>query len=285
MGYGDLTDGFRTSPSGGAAAPPFTMPKYKFASDISFDGDVDLYTNRYKLVEQFKRRPALNAVIQAAFTDADATAAANTNIKIAASIANPDFEVLGTNMTTALCTFCTTRGGIRMTTAGADNDQGILTPHLDTNMTSWASIKWGTENQTVWEAIITTGDDVATGVLYWAGLKLTNTPVVATDDDQVFFRFSTDDADTNWEVVYSIGGTDATADSGVAVAASTQYKLRIEIDDVRKAHFFINNVEVAISTALTNDIDLIPYIGIQALSGTAEFIEVQRISLSRIFYE
>jgi hypothetical protein len=260
-----MVQGFRTQPAGGAAAPPFTNGPYSFSEDIDFGGQIRLNTNRYALVEQFEQPPALNAAVGVA-----------TNL---------NFEVLGTNMTSALCTFSATRGAIRMTTAGADNDQGILLPHLDTKQTAWTGIKWGTENQVVWEAIITTGDDVATGVLYWAGLKLTNTPTVATDDDQAFFRFSTDDSDTNWEVVYSIGGTDVTADSGVAVAADTQYKLRVEIDEDRKAHFYINDVQVAVSTALTDDVDLIPYVGVQALSGTAEYIEVHRVSCSRIFFE
>ena len=265
MTYGDITGGFRTVPKGGPAAPPYTRSDYEFNSNIDFKGQARLNTKRYALVEQFNQAPLLNADI-----------AVNSNL---------DFEVLGTNMTSALSTFCTTRGGIRLTTAGADNDQAYVCPHLDTKQTAWTNVLWGTENQTVWETIITTGDDISTGLLIFAGLKLTEDPTVTADDDQAFFRFSTDDSDTNWELVYSIGGTDTTADSGVAVASSTQYKLRIDVDAARKAHFFIDDVEVGVSTALANDIDLIPYTGIQALSSAAEFIEIHRISISRIFYE
>jgi len=222
-------------------------------------------SKRYFLEENFAQAPLLNAAIGVE--------------------ANLNFEVLGENMTSALSTFCTTRGGIRMTTAGADDDQSILLPHLDTKQTAWTNVKWGTENQTVWESTITTGDDVATGLLIWAGLKLTNTPVIATDANQVFFRFSTDDSDTEFVCESSIAGVDTATDSGVTVEASTEYKLKIKIDEDRKAQFYINDELITTTAALTNDIDLIPYIGIQALSATAEFIEVHNEKISRLIYE
>jgi len=260
-----IKNGLRTEPSGGVAAPPYTKEKYSWDSDVDFQGNVRLNTNSQALVEPYIQRPGLNASVGVAF--------------------NLNFEILGTNAAEANVTFDTGRAGIKCATAGADNDQLIVLPHLDTNQTAWTGTPWGTENQVIWEAIITSGDDITTGVLYWAGLKLTSDPTVATDDDQVYFRFSTDDSDTNWELVYSIGDVDTTADSGIAVAADTQYKLRIELDSSRKAHFYINDTEVGISTALTNDINLIPYVGIQALSGTAEFLILQRQSISRIWYE
>jgi len=265
MSDGNITNGLRSFTGNDIAAPPYTKPAYKWDADLTLDGDVRLSQGRYKLEEYYKQAPLLNTDI-----------AVNSNL---------DFEVLGTNMTSALSTFDATRGAIRLTTAGADNDQGYVCPHLDTKQTAWTNILWGTENQPIWEAQITTGDDISTGVLYWAGLKLTYDPTVATDDDQVFFRFSTDDADTNWEVVYSIGGTDTTVDSGVAVAADTQYNFRITIDDDRIARFYINDTLVSTSTALTDDVDLIPYIGVQALSGTAEFIRVHYQKISRILFE
>lgn len=261
-----IKDGLRAVPRGESAAPPYTKPAYTWDSELSFTGKpLRNATGRVYYEEFFNQPPAIN-----------------TDIGVATNL---DYEVLGTNMTSALVTYSTTSAGIVMTTAGADNDQGILTPHLDTKQTALAGTLWGTENQVVWEAAITVGDDIATGLLLWAGLKLTNTPTIATDDDQVFFRFSTDDSDTNWEIVYSIGGTDTTVDSGVAVAANTQVKFRIDIDSDRKAHFYINDVEITKSTALTNDVDLIPYIGIQALSGTAEFVTVHYEKISRILYE
>jgi len=195
------------------------------------------------------------------------------------------FEVLGTNMTSALCTYSATSAGIVMTTAGADNDQGILAPALTAGLSAWTGIKWGTENQTIWEAAITTGDDITTGVLLWAGLKLTNTPVIATDADQAFFRFSTDDADTNWMIESSIANTDTATDTGLAVAINTIYRLKIVITAARTAQFFINDYMYFESAALTNDVNLIPYIGIQALSAAAEFVTVHYEKASRILFE
>jgi hypothetical protein len=276
-----MVDGFRTDPDGDAAAPPYTRGPYKFSQDISFNGNLRKSPGRYYLEEFFSRRPGLNADIDQVYT-----------VEVARGC-NQHFEAQGTNATTALVTFSATSAGIVMTTAGADNDQIIVTPHLDTTTnqtdsnTAWAGIQWGTENQVIWETVLTVGDDIATGLLLWAGLKLTNTPTVATDDDQVFFRFSTDDSDTNWEIVSSIGGTDSTTDSGVAVAANTQVRFRIAIDSDRIARFYINDVEIlaAKTTALTNDVDFIPYVGIQALSGTAEFVTCHYMKISRILFE
>lgn len=241
----------------------------KVKSKIECFGDVKSEMERperYTLTENFLQLPNANANI-----------AVSTNL---------NFEILGTNADITDFAWDTVRGGVKFVTGGADNDQVIVLPHLDAKQTAWTGVKWGTENQTIWQANITSGDDVSTGVLYWAGLKLTNTPVVATDADQAFFRYSTDDSDTNWEVVYSVGGTDYTADSGVALADDTNYLLKIIITEDRYAQFYINgNMVHQSSVALTNDKDFIPYIGIQALSAAAENIVVHEEKISRLLYE
>ena len=126
-------------------------PTTGLISDRTQSGDAAHDTRRYYLYESFLQRPALNAVVSAPLTDADATAAANDAIIVARAIANRNFEVLGTNMTTALCTFNATSAGIVLTTATADEDQAILAPHLDTDQSAWQVTKWGTENQVDWE--------------------------------------------------------------------------------------------------------------------------------------
>ena len=103
-------------------------------------------------------------------------------------LANRNFEVLGTNMTSELCTF-NTSGGITMTTAGGANDQAILAPHLDTNQTSWTSTLFGTHNELEFQTSVSI--DSISNSTFWVGLKLTNTPVIATDADQAFFVFDT----------------------------------------------------------------------------------------------
>jgi len=234
--------------------------------------------DRYYLEEYFKKKPAINSEM---IIDPDADSASALAAYV---IANRDFEILGTNATSDDVTFDSTNAGILLTLDGADDDQIIITPHLDTNQTAWAGIKWGTENQTEWTGSIKTGAAVTTQLI-WAGLKLTNTPVIATDADQVFFRFSTDDSDTTWHVVSSINGTDTNTTTAVAVAANTQYKLQIKIDSARVARFYINDVLVYTSAALKNDIDLIPYIGIQALDTAAPTLIVNYEKINRVLFE
>ncbi len=288
----------------------FNAPAGVYADYTTLTGND---ARRYTLEETFTKKPALNAVILTAFSDADATAAANTTITTAREIANKDFEVLGTNMTTALATFDTTRGGITITTAGADQDQAIIAPHLDSNQTAWTAIPWGTENQVKWECIIST--NAIDNQKVWAGLKLTNDQLIATDADQLFFKFQTDatnseafDDYTLLHFVHSIGGTDYISALPITVAANTTYHLRIEIDSNRQATIFVNGIQYNITStsgstggqavtavgkssvpaktaALTNDVDLIPYIGIEAGAAAAEALDVHYEAISRIIFE
>ena len=227
---------------------------------------------RYLLEEYFKQRPCVNGDM------ASATEATRM-------VANKDFEILGANATSDDVTFDATNAGILLTTDGASADAIIILPHLDTNQTAWANIKWGTENQVEWTANIKTGAAITT-VQIWAGLKLTNTPVIATDDDQVMFRYNTtDDTTAFWTVITSIADTDVKTVTPVAVAANTSYKFQIKIDHARIARFYINDVLVYTSTALTNDIDLIPYIGVHALDTAATTLIVNYEKISRVLFE
>ena len=270
-------------------------------------GDPAKDARRYYLEEWFKKKPGLNAV---AIIDPDADSASALAAYV---IANKDFETLGTNMTTALTTFSATHGGILMTTAGADQDQAILLPHLDTNQTSWSGTKWGTENSVEWECSISL--PAIDNQKVWAGLKLTNDQLVATDNNQIFFKFQTDATNSEafsdysyWHLVHSIGGTDYISQIPVTVAADTPYHLKIVIDSDRKATCFINGVQYNVTStsgstggtavtavqagvaaaktaALTNDTDLIPYIGIEAGAAAAEAINVHYQSISRNVFE
>ena len=245
-------------------------------------------TRRYYLNESWNQKPALNAAIAVAY--------------------NLDFEVLGTNMTTALVTFDSDRAGIVITTATADQDQGIIAPHLDTNQTSWTGVGWGTENQVEWECAVST--NAIDNQKLWAGLKLTNDQLIATDADQAYFKFQTDATNseaftdyTLWHFVHSIGGTDYISALPITVAANTLYRFKITIDSNRKASIFVNGVQYNVTTtaastggtavttgttptaALTNDINLIPYIGVEAGDGAAEALDVHHQAISRLIYE
>lgn len=177
-------------------------------------------------------------------------------------IADPDFEIQGTNSTSALSTF-NAEGGLTLTTAGADGDEMILVPHQDANQSAWGTWTWGTDKELIWEATIATGANI-TNAIVWAGLKLTSTEVTATDDDQVFFRYEDDVNTGKWQAISSIGGTDDAADSGVTVAVSTTYVLRIVVASDRTARMYINGTLVETTGALTDATDLIPFIGVAA---------------------
>ena len=278
-------------------------------TDSSLHSSANKDIRRYYLEEYWKQRPALNAVATAPLTDADATAAANDAIIIARGIASRDFEVLGTSMTTALCTFDTTRAGIIITTAGTDQNQAIIAPHLDTNQSSWQTVLWGTENSVIWECVVTTAASIA-DVKLWSGLKLTNDQLIVTDADQAYFKFQTDATNseafsdfTLLHFVHSIADTDYISALPITVAADTQYHLKIEINSDRKAAIYVNGVQYNVTTtsgstggtavttgiertaALTNDVDLIPYIGVETGAGSAKALKVHAQAISRLIFE
>jgi len=252
---------------------------------------------RVYLDEWFLQRPGLNANIDQVST-----------VEVQRAL-NRNWEALGTNMTTALCTFAGTSGRVKATTAGADQDQAILTPHLDTAATAWAGCLWGTENEVHWETSIQLPAIDNQNV--WAGLKLTNVPELATDADQAYFQFLTD-ADnsgqsftdfTKLHFVYSVNGTDYISQLPITVAADTVYHLKLEIDSDRKIAIFVNGIQYNVtstsgstggtavttgttkSSALKNDVDLIPYNGIEANAGAAEALITHYICMSRNVFE
>ena len=272
-------------------------------------GDYPKDARRWYLEEWFNRRPGLNANLDQAST-----------VEVQRTL-NYDWEVLGTNMTSALVTFGATTGGILATTAGADQDQANICPHLDNDgtadtgaITAWSGCQWGTENETHWETSIMLPAIDNQNV--WAGLKLTNAPELATDDDQAYFNFLTD-ADnsgqsftdfTKLHFIYSVGGTDYISQLPITVAANTPYHLKIKIDSDRKATIFVNGIQYNVtqtsgstggtavtavqpstvatkSLALTNDVDFIPYNGIEANAGAAEALNTHFVAMSRLVYE
>jgi hypothetical protein len=261
---------------------------------------------RYYLEEFFKRKPAINADLEPSSADDGNDGA--TKAEIATMMAaNKDFEILGTNASSDDVTFSSTRAGISLTTDGADNDQVILLPHLDSNQSAWTGIKWGTENEVEWECAISVAN--VANVAFWAGLKLTNTPVLATDANQAYFFFDTDDSvvgtltvNTTLHFGYSLAGTDYTTNLGITVGADKIYRLRIVIDNYRQVSVFVNGLQYGLTTTsgtagltvststqkgsqLTNDIDLIPYIGVQSTTAAADVLTVYYEKISRMLFE
>jgi hypothetical protein len=270
-----------------------TTTLYRISNMCVIDGFVN-NPNNYYLIEYFKRRPVKNEDIL-------------STTESTRMVANTDFEILGTNASSDDVSFSSTEAGIVLTTDGADNDQVIVLPHLETNQSAWTGIKWGTENQVSWECAIRTSDTITTQS-FWAGLKLTNTGVYTTDINQAYFLYSTDDdqgsltTNANLHFVYSVAGTDYITDLGIVVAASSIYIFRIIIDSDRKIMVFVNESQYGLvtsstaggttqstttqkSNALTNDINLIPYVGIQSLSSAALSITLCYEKISRVLFE
>lgn len=233
--------------------------------------------DRLTLVEQFLTRPGINADKDAAGSDTYNSTDAQLFID-----KNDSFEVLGTNATSALVTH-SALGGVTLTTAGASGDQIILAPHLNSGFTLWTAATWGTGARPAYGTRVYAGSNIASAT-YWAGLKLTNTSVTATDNDQVFFRYQDSVNSGKWQAVYSVGGTDYELDTGVTVAASTAYKLEINVDADRIARFYINDQLVnTASVALTASTNLIPYVGVQAGAAAAKALSVRAIVCSKDF--
>ena len=224
------------------------------------------------LEERFTKRPALNAVL-----------ASSTSNNTAAIIANRDWEAIGTNATTALCTY-SAGGGITLTTAGAILDSEIVTPHLDTNQSAWAGTKWGTQRSPSFGCILCTDATISGAGLtrtIYAGLKLANGDTTATDANQAYWMFKTGVAGGNWQLITSNAGTDTVTDSGVTAAVSTQYKLEIKINANQVVTGYINGRPVgSTATTVANNIDLIPYIGIKLNSTLAVAFHVRRAWIS-----
>ena len=141
-------------------------------------------------------------------------------------------------------------------------------------------------------------------------MKLTNDQLVVTDANQAYFKFQTDatnsEAFTDFTLlhfVHSIADTDYISALPITIAANTVYRLKIVIDSNRKAAIFVNGIQynvtstsgstggTAVTTgttktaALTDNVDFIPYIGIEAGDGAAEALDVHFQAISRDLYE
>ena len=144
---------------------------------------------------------------------------------------------------------------------------------------------------------------IATNFSFFAGLKLTATPLIATDADQAFFCFGQSTpldaslpSNTNFVFAYSIGGTDYMTNLGLAVVADREYHLKFVMDKNRKLKVYINGVQFGLSSTsgtytatntydesaqLTNNLSLYPMVGIQNTAATSRSVVVNYIKCSR----
>ena len=135
-----------------------------------------------------------------------------------------------------------------------------------------------------------------TTMSFYAGLKLTNTPLITTDADQALFIYGNQTplgttgstSTSNLLFVYSIGGTDYVTDLGLELKADTLYNLRIHINKHRYIYIYVNGIQYGLastsgtvassatnsydtnSSQLTDNISLYPVIGIQNTSAGSD---------------
>ena len=167
------------------------------------------------------------------------------------------------------------------------------------------NINFGTENKVEWECAVRTSSSID-DMCMWAGLKLTDTPDYTVDDNQAYFLYATNDTkgtlstNTNLYFVYSISGNDYITNLGISLAASTLYRFKIVIDEQRKIKVFVNGVQYGLvtssgentvstssqlSSALTNDIDFLPFVGVEALAASSKSMSVGYEKISRDIFE
>jgi len=200
--------------------------------------------------------------------------------------ASVDWVMTGTNAASLTSCLHSTTGGLRLLTAGADNDQVMLSPHTTAGLGGLDDVQWSTSKETAIWFLITTPSAIAT-VLYNFGLTLTATTDITTDADQVKFSYDTDTPDTNWMVNVSIAGTDTELDAGVPVAVSTQYMLGIAIGSDRKAKCYVDDgnrfrgTHRVTSGALTASINFQPLMAVQALTGSAREVDVKCVAMAK----
>lgn len=207
--------------------------------------------------------------------------------------------------------------GLKLITGGTDNDYSVLTTRAGetelpagVDSSAWTSVAFGTENRIQLNISLSTAATI-TNTAIWAGLKLTEVGNYATDANQAYFLYATDDdlgaltTNGNLHFVYSISGVDYITDLGIAIAASTVYRLRIDFDATRRVSVFVNNVQYGLTSTPTtttaggvtqtnsqakslivaDDIDLLPFLGVQALSASTAGLQVGFIKISRDLFE
>jgi len=172
---------------------------------------------------------------------------------------------------------------------------------------AWTGVLWGTENQVEWECALSIANK--DNVAFWAGLKITNTPEIGIDDDQIYFIYDSDDSvagtlatNTVLHCVCSIGDVDNVSALDITVADDFIYRLKIIIHSDRTASIFVNGVQYNVTTGttatgdsvtpgttrsgvLTDNVDLNPIIGVQSTTAAADTLTIYYQAINRYLFE
>jgi hypothetical protein len=234
--------------------------------------------------------------------------------------ANSSWQIGGTNASEGQIQFDYAPPGIRLTTTSSDNDQIILLPktgsegiwkggpHSAPGFSPWSSShRFPSQYQGVLQSPLTTDSSIA-NMAFWFGYKLTTTGAYATDADQAYFLYATDDdlgsltTNGNLHFVYSISGVDYITDLGIAVTADTVYRLKIAFDSTRRISVFVNNTQYGLTSTpttttaggvtqtnsraksliMSSSAELVPVMAVQTLDATGATCNFSFIKASRI---
>jgi len=180
-----------------------------------------------------------------------------------------------------------TFGGVLMTTDGTTADQQAIMPNTSAELQhGQESLDLDTNRQPAVEWGFATSSDITTAQTIWAGLVLTQevSYTVDFDADQIKLEYVAGANSGVFMIRHSIGGTDASIDTGITVAASTEYFVKIKLYADRT--FGIHVGEAAdpgaakyfhVDSAMTDLLTLKPTIGIQE-SGTAVAVTARYVA-------
>lgn len=258
-------------------------------------------SNRYYLHEYFESVPADNQILLSSTQTNEANLQAIIPL-LPYTQANKNFEIDISGTSTA--SYNTTGAGINLTTQNVDTSSITVLPHLATTASPWQQILWNTASQVHWSCSLKI--DSNSNIIFWAGLKLTKTETLATDADQAYFTYDPNGrsgnaltSTANLHFVYSVDETDYITDLGLAIAADTVYKLRIEIDSNRQIQVYVNDTLYGLATtsdatgttaahtlvkslALKDNINLIPYVGVETCAAAVKILALHYEHISKV---
>ena len=214
--------------------------------------------------------------------------------------ANSSWQIGGTNASELQIQFDYAPPGIRLNTTSSDNDQLILLPktgdegiwkggpHSATGFSPWVSShRFPSQYQGVLQSPLTTDSSIS-NMAFWFGYKLTTTGAYATDADQAYFLYASNDdlgaltTNGNLHFIYSVSGTDYITDLGIVVTVDTVYRLKIAFDSTRRISVFVNNTQYGLtSTPTTTTAGGVTQTNSRAksliMSSSAEFIPLMAV--------
>lgn len=204
---------------------------------------------------------------------------------------NQNFDLTGTGTPSApqLNASVTGQSGVNLTTTNVSSDSSQLFPVA---ASIWGTTFPPTANITSrFEAMVRVPATITTMQIY-VGLKLTDTPVPATDNDQVLFVYDTSNttlnptnltANANWNVIDSVANTDTATNTGLAVTASTNYRLTITLGTDSRARCYINGNLVRTTAVLTTAAALIPTCGVVTRGAVVRTLGVRWFRATRTY--